>query len=359
MNNLDYESGKKVVDAIDRKIKNVSNDLKTNSPYNRTRFGRVVKKTEGSGIFTVVIDNTTYNNVYALRTVGTINVGDVVICLIPNNNFSNITILGVADGTIASSGGGINEVKWGDIVGTISNQVDLINYLTSNYTTLNTQQEIGGQKIFTGKNTFNNQIQNMKSPTIDRIYPETSDNYVFFDFLDKNEARLGVVGSVLGSDGLYGTYIQAGNEGNIRIVSDGTTVYTSTPTPPAYDNSMQIANTSWVNQFVKRRNMVPQARLAMVDITEGVKTTGTVLYTATQNCFAYFRGVCGAYAGYLDLQVETSDGTFVGALCFNMPVAQQSFSGMFPMKAGMKIRVENSTLTTINWADMIICSVGE
>lgn len=97
-------SGNEVASAIDARIQKVAQEVFTNSPTNRTAYGRVVS--QKGGYFTVNINSHTYTNVVAIRSVGQIKNNETVVCLIPNNEYSNMLILGVADGTIVSNSGG-------------------------------------------------------------------------------------------------------------------------------------------------------------------------------------------------------------------------------------------------------------
>jgi hypothetical protein len=96
--NLDSNAGKKVKEAIEKKMTSVAKQINTNAPYNKTKKGKVISKSDG--IFSVKIDNAIYTNILASRNAGTINVNDIVICTIPNNEMSNMYIVGVFDGTI-------------------------------------------------------------------------------------------------------------------------------------------------------------------------------------------------------------------------------------------------------------------
>ena len=73
-------------------------------------------------------------------------------------------------------------------------------------------QVVGGAKTFTGDNIVKGDFSINTDET----------RYKFFDFRDTNNARIGVVGSTARNDGKYGTYLQAGDEGSITILSDGT-----------------------------------------------------------------------------------------------------------------------------------------
>lgn len=92
---LNRASGQKIADAIDKRIRTVTQDLYSNAPYNVIRKGRVTAIK--NKFYTVKINNAIYTKIYALKNVGTINVHDVVLCVIPNNQYSEMFILGVLD----------------------------------------------------------------------------------------------------------------------------------------------------------------------------------------------------------------------------------------------------------------------
>lgn len=124
MASLDRASGMKVAEAIEKRINLIAKDLYNNAPDNRTAFGVVLDSKDG--LFTIKINNKTYPKVQALRNVGGIKKGEKVFCIIPNNNFSDITIIGVADET-----------------------------LNSGFVNLIGNQNIEGEKNFTGKLLLN------------------------------------------------------------------------------------------------------------------------------------------------------------------------------------------------------------
>lgn len=99
MNNLDSKTGTRIAKAIDDRIIAIAKQVYQNSPNDKIKYGKVVGRK--NGIFTVKIESSTYEKIPALRNVGNIQNGEVVLCLIPNNNFSNMTIIGVADGTLS------------------------------------------------------------------------------------------------------------------------------------------------------------------------------------------------------------------------------------------------------------------
>ena len=98
MKKLDFDTGSRVANTIDKRIITVVNQMLKTSTLNRTVYGRVTSTSDT--FFSVKINNTIYDNVCALKNVGEIKVGDRVMCLVPNNQFNDLTIIGVVDGTI-------------------------------------------------------------------------------------------------------------------------------------------------------------------------------------------------------------------------------------------------------------------
>lgn len=104
MKDINYTSGSQIANAIDKRIIAIAKQVANKSAVNRTVFGRVLSK--NNGLFSLSINNNVYNNVLALKDLSYIRVGDKVVCLVPNNQFNDMIILGVADGTIYSTSGG-------------------------------------------------------------------------------------------------------------------------------------------------------------------------------------------------------------------------------------------------------------
>ena len=101
-----------------------------------------------------------------------------------------------------------------------SNICDLsANSITSTSANITTLTAGGGSKV--GDVTFNS-IIGVKSTSIDRAITPSSNEHKYFDFLDKNGLRLGVIGGVMRTDGYWGTYLQGGNECGIGCGSNGT-----------------------------------------------------------------------------------------------------------------------------------------
>lgn len=94
-NNLTYENGVNVGKKIIKLIQNSQDYAFKNAPFNMIRVGLITKKVGKT--FTIKINQSNYSNIYALKGSGEINVGDTAICVIPNNQFSQMFILGVLD----------------------------------------------------------------------------------------------------------------------------------------------------------------------------------------------------------------------------------------------------------------------
>lgn len=89
------------------------------------------------------------------------------------------------------------------------------------------------------------------SGRIERGSKPTSNELFYVDFLDKNIERMGVIGVANRTDGYYGVYLQAGNEGSIGVFSNGSsaTTHAITPIQCVLEDS-QLATTMWTNNSV-------------------------------------------------------------------------------------------------------------
>ena len=128
MNEINAASGKLIAEAIDKRITSVAKQLFNNSERDKTVYGIITKTNQG--YFSVKVNNQIYNNVVSLRNAGNISVGEKVTCLVPNGNYSDMIILGVADGTIQSGGGSGGEVYDGQL--TIQRNGTTIGTFTAN-----------------------------------------------------------------------------------------------------------------------------------------------------------------------------------------------------------------------------------
>lgn len=112
-------------------------------------------------------------------------------------------------------------------------------------------ETISGVKTFDGSQIFlGNSRVKMKAPGIDISVKPSTTLYNYVDYMDKNNKRIGIFGAFQDALGNYGVYLQAGNQGNLNLITDGTNVFANAPTPPVYDNSTQIATTAWVRNAV-------------------------------------------------------------------------------------------------------------
>lgn len=95
MSDLNYTTGREVALAIDRKIEDTVTRISAKLSYNKIEWA-VVQKISGKR-YSIKINNLLYENVYALKGNNDIKVRDTVICVVPNNQYSNMFILGVLD----------------------------------------------------------------------------------------------------------------------------------------------------------------------------------------------------------------------------------------------------------------------
>lgn len=110
-----------------------------------------------------------------------------------------------------------------------------------------------GDNMFSGVNTFESgNTFTVKSRICDFVN-NIGDNYSFMRFSDINNKQAAFIGGVKLSNGNWGVYIQCnaidgkGSYGTIGVyTNDSGAVLTYAPTPPASDNSTQIATTAWV-----------------------------------------------------------------------------------------------------------------
>lgn len=100
---LDGSKGEKIRAAIEQFGKNLKRDIATSSPFDKTKNGFVTKVTPIG--YTVRIENKEYPNVQAIEG-AIIRVGDVVVCQLPNNQMSQMYIIGKKVNSTSGTGGG-------------------------------------------------------------------------------------------------------------------------------------------------------------------------------------------------------------------------------------------------------------
>lgn len=124
-------------------------------------------------------------------------------------------------------------------------------------------EEVGGNKTFTGVNTIDTKSGGILRIAIDTeiTATPTSNKYYQYQFVDKNGNGLGFleladetnrrnIGLILrdkNDKDFYGIRLCSDNSGN---------VYTESLTPPATDNSTKIATTNWIADPAKSTNVV-------------------------------------------------------------------------------------------------------
>ena len=165
---------------------------------------------------------------------------------------------------ICSDRGNTNTLAWGIANGEPAAETNNVSvtFLGLNIQDTSDVVHRSGDETITGVKTFSGDtilIKN-KSTEIDTTTSPSQQKYIYTDYIDKNNVRMGVVGSFQQADGKYGTYLQAGNEGMIKVISDGTNVTTSAPTPAsATDNSTKIATTQWFRNALT--SLLPTVRM--------------------------------------------------------------------------------------------------
>ena len=138
---------------------------------------------------------------------------------------------------------------------------------------------------------------------IDTTVTPTNNRYSMIEFVDKNNVRVGILGATQDVNGYYGVYMQAGNIGSIHLKTNGTSSYSSAPTPATGDNSTKIATTAFVNTLVP---------------------AGTVILSAdtdTPAGYLYCNGSAVSRTTYKNLYnaIGTTYGTGDGSTTFNLP----------------------------------------
>lgn len=154
----------------------------------------------------------------------------------------NSTIAVDANGVISVNGVTGAEIGYlSGVTSAIQTQINNCVHKTGNET-------VAGVKTFTG----NNRITVLQNSTVTYNTAPSSDTFTDISFRDKNGYEMGVLEHVRfannntairlivkGADGNWSTSLLVGRK------PDGT-VYTSTQTPTAGDNSTNIATTAWV-----------------------------------------------------------------------------------------------------------------
>ena len=96
-----------------------------------------------------------------------------------------------------------------------------------------------GDEIIGGDKTFVDTVihKNTKA-TINN--PPSIESFIFTDYIDNDNNRIGIIGSRINSAGVRGTYLQAGNENQLAILTNGTDAWTWSP---ASDKNHSVVTT--------------------------------------------------------------------------------------------------------------------
>jgi len=89
---FDNSSGEKLGDILLNKFESWLKDLSINASFNKTTWG-IITNINGN-LYTIEINNQSYSNINAMRNAGELYINDKVLCLIPNNQYSNMVIIG-------------------------------------------------------------------------------------------------------------------------------------------------------------------------------------------------------------------------------------------------------------------------
>lgn len=89
---LDENSGRMIREAIEKRINNEIERLSSSLSFNKLKRG-IIQEINVNG-YTIKIENSIYRNIKILEQNKEIKVGDVVEVIIPNNQYSQMFILG-------------------------------------------------------------------------------------------------------------------------------------------------------------------------------------------------------------------------------------------------------------------------
>lgn len=150
---------------------------------------------------------------------------------------------------------------------------------------LNTVVHKTGDETINGVKTFiaDKIIHKNTGATI--ANPPSNVSFIYTDYTDNNNVRIGVIGSQINS-GWYGTYLQAGDEGDIHIITNGTDVITHAPSCDAIDS---IVTTTGINKaqngYVKLGNglIIQWGRVSQRTITYPVPFSSDTSFSIVVN----------------------------------------------------------------------------
>lgn len=147
-------------------------------------------------------------------------------------------------------------------------------------------ETISGEKGFTTAPWFmaGQTVAYVKNNNIDITVTPASNQYEYFDFVDKNDTRIGVVGAAKLSDGGQRVYLQVQNVGNLCLNSDGTNAWVTAPNKIVVENrSINRSSTSpstnqYANYDFQGKNGDLLGSIYVAHYTDGVRGLIMPLY---------------------------------------------------------------------------------
>jgi hypothetical protein len=197
-----------------------------------------------------------------------------------------------------------------------------IDYLTDNLTDISNKADdstvvhLEADETIIGVKTFTASIPvKYISTTMDITTIPSNNQYQYTDFRDKNNERIGVVGSMVSTSGYYGTYLQSGNTGTLAIYTNGSDSYAVAPTPSsATDSSNKVATTSWINNI--NNNLVHKTDTEIISgsktFAEDVNIGSTVLRSSGGLELVPDTG--SSQGGYIDFHYAGTTGDYTSRI---------------------------------------------
>lgn len=169
---------------------------------------------------------------------------------------------------------------------------------------------LAGAETITGVKTLKNTEATIANPP-------NNVSWRYTDYTDNNNVRIGVIGSQINSNGWHGTYLQAGNEGNIHIITNGTDVITYASPCDAIDS---IVTTTGINKaqngYVKLGNGII---IQWGTLSSGKTITYSTAFTNADSYALVFNNnsTTDGYGRGDKIESKSSTSATVNGLCEN------------------------------------------
>lgn len=154
---LNAENAKIIREAIIKFGRGIKKDIATDSPFNKTKNGRIVEVTPTG--YTVEIENKRYPTIQAINT-NRLYLNDIVVCCLPNNQMSQMYIIGKLVSRVEVSGGSGS----GNVDDVQINGVSIVSNKIANILVDSTVTSGSGKLITSG--AVYNAISNLPIPTV-------------------------------------------------------------------------------------------------------------------------------------------------------------------------------------------------